>query len=196
MLDAGKAKDKQRDPHIKHVTHFEPRVICKLLNSPDYLGRSYSRSHKDPTKYIKNKQICNLIDEIRYNTGSNGEMYARKHSAKLHYRGIVPANINGGNASALYEFADQLDLGDAGPDQNERLLPPVSKQKEDEYGPGFKELEYRRDNSAKLHYKNYLEPQLNGGNASSSYETADKLDLGGAGPKCGEVLVPHLGHIH
>jgi hypothetical protein len=193
MLDGGKAKDKQRDPNIKHVTHFEPRVICKLLNSPDYLGRAYSRVHKDPTKYIKNKQICDLIDEIRYNTGSKGEMYARKHSAKLHYRGIVPANINGGNASALYEFADQLDLGDAGPDQNERLLPRIIKPEDTN---ALEELEYRRDNSAKLNYKDYLEPRLNGGNASSSYETADKLDLGGAGPKCGEVLVPHLGHIH
>jgi len=194
MLDAGKAKEERKDPNIKHITHFESRVICKLLNSPDYLGRGYSQSHKDPTKYIKNKQICDLIDEIRYNTCPKDDTYARKHSAKLHYKGFVPSYLNGGNASALYEFADQLDLGDAGPDECQRLIACIKKP-EDVYGPGLKELEYRRDNSAKIHSKDVVDYQLNGGNADVEYETADKIDLGGAGPRCGEVLVPHLHHI-
>jgi hypothetical protein len=195
MLDGGRAKEIKSDQNIKHITHFESKIICKLINSPDYLGRAYSCKRKDPEKYIKNKQICRLIDEIRYNTGSKEKDYARKYTAKLHYKGFFNSHLNGGNANSLYEFADQLDLGDAGPDSYERLIPRVPKL-EDEYGPGLKELEYRRENSAKLHYKDYLEPKLNGGNANASYETEDRIDLGGAGPKCGEVLVPHIGHIH
>lgn len=195
MLDGGRAKEDRRDPHIKHTTSFESRTICRLINSPHYIGRGYSVTHKNPEKYIKNKQICNIIDEIRYNTGLNDEMYARKHSAKIQYNGFVPPHLNGGNATSLYEFADQLDLGDAGPDINERLIPRVLYPDQDVNGPALKELEYRRDNSAKLHYKDFLEPQLNGGNATSLYQLDAQLDLGGAGPKCGEVVVPHLDHI-
>ena len=113
MLDAGHAKEK--DPHIKHFTDFECRTICKLISSPHYLGRAYSRKHREPEKYIKNKQICNLIDEIRYKTGSRKLHYARHHAAKLHYKGFIQPLLNGGNASAIYGFAEQLDLGNAGP---------------------------------------------------------------------------------
>ena len=195
MLDGGKAKETKSDPNIKHINHFESKIICRLLNSPHYLGRAYSCKRKDPEKYIKNKQICRLIDEIRYKTGCKEKTYARNHSAKLNYKGIVPSHLNGGTANALYEFADHLDLGDAGPDSYERLIPRPLDLNEDNYGSELKELEYRRENSAKLHYREFTEPQLNGGDASASYESSDKIDLGNAGPRCGEVLVPHLGHI-
>jgi hypothetical protein len=195
MLDAGKAKEYKRDPHIKHITSFESRTICRLINSPHYLGRGYSRKHKEPEKYIKNKQICQLIDELRYKTGTKEGTYARNHSAKLNYNGIIPSSLNGGNAAVLYEFADQLDLGDAGPDINERLIPRITKP-EDTYGPNLKDLEYRRDNSAKLHSREFTEDKLNGGNANALYTQGGQIDLGDAGPICGEVLVPHLGHIN
>lgn len=112
MLDGGKARTDYKDPHIEHVTHFEGRTICKLLNSPHYLGRAYCNS-RDPTKFIKNNQICKLIDEIRYKNGSREINDARMKSAKLHYNGFVQPYINGGGASATYGYGEQLDLGNA-----------------------------------------------------------------------------------
>jgi hypothetical protein len=112
MLDAGHAKEK--DPHIKHIHLFEGKTISKLLRSPHYLGRGYSRKHRDPEKYIKNKQICRLIDDIRYGNGSRKMRYARHHGANLHYKGFVQPVLNGGNADANYGFAEKLDLGNAG----------------------------------------------------------------------------------
>jgi len=115
MLDAGCAKNKESDEHIIHVSHIESRIVCKLINSPDYLGRTYSCVGRDPDKYIKNKQICNLIDEIRYGCPSKKIEYARKHFAKLHYNEFIYKYLNGGNASLKGGFAEILDLGDAGP---------------------------------------------------------------------------------
>jgi hypothetical protein len=114
MLDGGKAKTDYKDPHIKSVPKFEPRSISKLLKSPYYLGRGYCDT-REPEKFIKNRQICNLIDEIRYKNGSREIYNARLHSAKLHYEGFVQPQLNGGGASAIYGFAEQLDLGNAGP---------------------------------------------------------------------------------
>ena len=57
MLDAGSAKHTDYDEHFKQNSHIESRIICRLINSPDYLGRTYSCVGRDPDKYIKNKQI-------------------------------------------------------------------------------------------------------------------------------------------
>jgi len=125
MLDAGSAKHNEYDEHIKHIPHIESRIICRLINSPYYLGRTYSCVRRDPEKYIKNKQICKLIDEIRYGCGSRKIEYARKHSAKLHYSGFIYPYLNGGNASTIYEFAEKLDLGNAGPKADEIFIPHI-----------------------------------------------------------------------
>jgi hypothetical protein len=182
MLDAGRAKKQTRDPHIKHITHFEPTSICKLLNSPDYLGRAYSCKHKNPEKYIKNKQICKLIDDIRYQTGLNGKDCRNKHAAKLHYKGFIHTHLDGGQARTLYKFADKLDLGDAGPECYEGLIPAQSNLQETTC-----ELRY---NSAHLHYKEFNQPNLDGGIARSSYTSANKLNFGDAGAECHEPFVP------
>lgn len=183
MLDAGRAKKERRDPHIKHVTDFEPRAICKLLNSPDYLGRAYSRKHTNPEKYIKNKQICKLIDNIRYGTGSKEKDCSSNHAAKLHYKGFIHKHLNGGNASTLYKCADKLDLGDAGPECYEGLINSEEYKCETE-------LEHTRYNSAHLHYKGFNYSNIDGGNAKSSYSSANKLNLGDAGAECYEPFVP------
>uniref|UniRef100_A0A6C0DKP6 Uncharacterized protein n=1 Tax=viral metagenome TaxID=1070528 RepID=A0A6C0DKP6_9ZZZZ len=113
MLDAGKAKEERLDPHIRHFQAFENRAICKLINSKHYLGRNYTDT-RYPDKYIKNKQICRRIDEIRYKEGLRDNIYARRHAARLNYKGFIPSYLNGGNASSTYGFADKLDLGGAG----------------------------------------------------------------------------------
>jgi hypothetical protein len=112
MLDGGNATIDYKDPHIQHVKHFEKSIICKLLNSPNYLGRAYCDT-RDSDKFIKNRQICKLIDEIRYKNGSKEVNKARMQSAKLHYKGFIQPQLNGGGASATYRFSDQLDLGNA-----------------------------------------------------------------------------------
>lgn len=126
MLDAGYAKPKDCDPHIKHIHCFESRAICKLLNSPHYIGRGCIKI-KDHDKYIKNKQICKLIDELRYKDGEEKLRESRKHSAKLHYKGIVQPYLNGGGASAIYDFGEKLDLGDAGSPEGVIFIPHVEK---------------------------------------------------------------------
>ena len=69
MFDAGRADGLHLDGIIKRTHCFETRIICKLLRSPDYIGRRCSK--KDPIKYKKNKAIIRLIDKIRYrNCGS------------------------------------------------------------------------------------------------------------------------------
>jgi hypothetical protein len=113
MLDAGCAENKEIDEHIKNISHIESKIICKLINSPHYLGRTYSCVRRDPDKYIKNKQICNLIDEIRYGCGYKKIEYARKHFAKLHSEEFIYKRVNGGNASVSGGFAEILDLGNA-----------------------------------------------------------------------------------
>ena len=114
MLDAGSAKHNDYDEHFKQNSHIESRIICRLINSPDYLGRTYSCLRRYPEKYIKNKQICKLIDEIRYGCGFKKIEYAKNHSAKLHFEAFQYSYINGGNASVPGGFAEILDLGDAG----------------------------------------------------------------------------------
>jgi len=64
MFDAGRADGLHIDGIIKRTHCFETRIICKLLRSPDYIGRRCST--KDPVKYKKNKAIIKLIDKIRY----------------------------------------------------------------------------------------------------------------------------------
>lgn len=181
MLDAGRARKERKDPHIKHFTDFESIEICKLLNSPDYIGRSYSRKHTNPEKYIKNKQICKLIDDIRYQTGLKGKDVRSKHAAKLHYKGFIHTNLDGGKARTVYNFADKLDLGDAGPECYEGLIPVQSKLQENTCEPY---------NSAHLHYHEYNQPNLDGGNAKSSYTSANKINLGDAGAECYEPFIP------
>jgi hypothetical protein len=66
MLDAGPAKDNCDDKNIKHFTDFESIIICKLIESPHYIGRGYLCKNDNSEKYKKNKQICKLIDKIRY----------------------------------------------------------------------------------------------------------------------------------
>lgn len=112
MLDGGNASVDYKDPHIQHIKPFENAIICKLLNSPNYLGRAYC-DIRDSGKFIKNRQICKLIDEIRYKNGYREINRARMTSAKLNYKGFVQPQLNGGGASATYGFAEQLDLGNA-----------------------------------------------------------------------------------
>ena len=183
MLDAGRAKREKKDPHIKHFTDFEPISICKLLNSPDYIGRSYSRKHTNPEKYIKNKQICKLIDDIRYQTGLNGKDCRNKHAAKLHYKGFIHTNLDGGKARTIYNFADKLDLGDAGPECYEGLIPDKCNLQENTCEP-------TSFNSAYVHYTEFNQSKMDGGNAKSSYTLANKINLGDAGAECYEPFVP------
>jgi hypothetical protein len=68
MLDTCPARPSMR-PHNKNMDEsFRARMISKLLNSPDYLGRNYNNK-RDSTKYLKNKKICKIIDYLRYYDG-------------------------------------------------------------------------------------------------------------------------------
>lgn len=180
MLDAGRAKKERKDPTIKHYSYFESEEICKLINSPDYLGRGYVGKNKDAEKYIKNKRICKLIDELRYNVVTKEPKSLKKISANLHYAGSIASDLNGGNAKASYRSRDKLNLGDAG---SECYEPSINL--DDDSLSSFSE---ENNNSAKLHYKAFRESQLNGGNARASYGTRDKLDLGDAGAECYEPI--------
>lgn len=111
MLDAGRARECHRD---KSIPEFESSAIRKLLRSPDYIGRYYSYTYKGHEKYVKNKQICDLIDNIRYKKGS--KKYIRD-SAILHYKGYPHTVIDGGTALITYGPFESLDLGNAYPPQ-------------------------------------------------------------------------------
>jgi hypothetical protein len=180
MLDAGRAKKERKDQTIKHYSYFESEEICKLINSPDYLGRGYVGRNKDAEKYIKNKRICKLIDELRYNVVVKEPKSLKKISAKLHYAGSIDSDLNGGNAKTSYGPCDKLNLGGAG---SECYEPSINL--DDDTFSCFSE---ENNNSAKLHYRGFRESQLNGGNAKALYETRHKLDLGDAGPECYEPL--------
>jgi hypothetical protein len=93
MLDAGPAREYDRDVYI---SQFETITIRKLLSSPHYLGRSYLNKCKGTEKYIKNKQICDLIDKLRY-------------------KGQSDTILDGGFASTSQTHIDTLDLGNAYP---------------------------------------------------------------------------------
>jgi hypothetical protein len=130
MLDAGGAKEMypiyKEDCHIKHIDCFEKRIICKLLNSPNYYGRGYS-DFRDPERYKKNLQICRLIDEIRYSDKEELIREAKKRRAKIHYKGFTSSYINGGNASTSYDPRDKLDLGNAGSPSGVIFVPHIAK---------------------------------------------------------------------
>jgi len=188
MLDAGYAKDINRDIHIKHIHPFEGKIISKLINSPDYLGREYLCKDKNSEKYIKNRRICKLIDEIRYNNGLQKIQYAKKHSANINHKGISQSHINGGNASTIYNSKGQLDLGDAGPlikRATDIFVPHIdnrNKQVCNFLDSTLPQKVYSpKDTIANLHYKEFRETQINGGNASTIYNSTGKLDLGDAG---------------
>jgi len=188
MLDAGYAKDINRDIHIKHIHPFEGKIISKLINSPDYLGREYLCKDKNSEKYIKNRRICKLIDEIRYNNGLQKIQYAKKHSANINHKGISQSHINGGNAFTIYNSKGQLDLGDAGPlikRATDIFVPHIdnrNKQVCNFLDSTLPQKVYSpKDTIANLHYKEFRETQINGGNASTIYNSTGKLDLGDAG---------------
>jgi hypothetical protein len=50
MLDAGPSREHGRH---RYIPPFESIAIRKLLRSPDYIGRYYSRKGKNDEKYIK-----------------------------------------------------------------------------------------------------------------------------------------------
>jgi len=112
MLDAGRAIEYNRDVYI---SNFETMAIRKLLSSPDYLGRSYLRTSRNTQKYIKNKEICDLIDKLRYKSESRKLPYIEEKYANLHYKGYDENMIDGGFATTSYRCSDKLDLGDAYP---------------------------------------------------------------------------------
>ena len=103
-----------RPPNKNIDESFRLRMISKLLNSPDYLGRNYNNK-KDSTKYLKNKKICKIIDYLRYYDGkiidSNVNNPNRKTTSILDdyiyldgKNAIIlennpPSNLNGGNAT-------------------------------------------------------------------------------------------------
>ena len=170
MLDAGKA----RDPHIKHIPIFENRAIIRLLKSPHYIGRYYS-DKSDLDKYTKNKQICKLIDEIRYDDGIKKIKRAKKISAKLNNCNFTGGQLNGGGASTKYSNEDKIDLGNS---QNDSCLGPVFIP---HIEPGHNDDDYFYNGKfpANIHY-NFSESQLNGGNARTSYDSGQQIDLGTA----------------
>jgi len=112
MLDAGPAIEYGRDVYI---SEFETITIRKLLSSPHYLGRSYLRTSNHTEKYIKNKEICDLIDNLRYKPESRKLPYIQQDYANLHYKGYHDNIVDGGFASTSYRFLDKLDLGNANP---------------------------------------------------------------------------------
>jgi hypothetical protein len=112
MLDAGPAIEYGRDVYI---SEFETITIRKLLSSPHYLGRSYLRTSNHTEKYIKNKEICDLIDKLRYKPESRKLPFIQQDYANLHYKGYHDNIVDGGFASTSYRFVDKLDLGNANP---------------------------------------------------------------------------------
>ena len=118
MLDAGRAHESHRE---KHSPPLESSIIRKLLKSPHYIGRSYSSKYKGHPKYDKNKEICDLIDKIRYKTGNK----IRYDSANLHYKGYPYTIIDAGTAQISYGTIDGLDLGNAYPPQDINNIPCV-----------------------------------------------------------------------
>jgi hypothetical protein len=97
MLDAGSSKEYNRDIYN---SNFETIRIRELLSSPDYLGRSYKRTPRNTEKYIKNKEICDLIDRLRYKTTP---CIQDEHEHRREYN-----NIDGGCAGASYRFLDKI----------------------------------------------------------------------------------------
>lgn len=122
MLDGGYAREYH---HIeKHIPQFESGIIRKLLQSPHYLGRSYSRKHRNDEKYIKNKRICKLIDLLRYKNGrGNPPRNLDLGYAYQSHMGHPSINIDCGVALMDYGSVGQLDLGNAYPSHEPNCAP-------------------------------------------------------------------------
>ena len=118
---AGGARSSIRPPDMDES--FRIRMISKLLNSPDYLGRNYNNK-KDSTKYLKNKKICKIIDYLRYYDGklidnninnpnrkkygiSDTYVYLDGKDAII-LEDTPPSNLDGGNATT--SNTDIIDL--------------------------------------------------------------------------------------
>jgi hypothetical protein len=121
MLDAGPAREYDR--HV-YNSQFESITIRKLLSSPDYLGRSYLTKCRNTEKYIKNKEICDLIDKLRYKPESRKLPFIQQDYANLHYKGYNENTVDGGFANTTYRFIDKLDLGNAYPPQKTKYQIP------------------------------------------------------------------------
>jgi len=179
MFDAGNARsDTLSESHIKHVHCFESKVICKLIQSKDYIGRGHV-SKLNPTVYIKNKKICDLIDKLRYYDGDKRIIEARTKLAKIHYDKFTSPFLNGGPANAIYAMDQVIDLGNASP-------PSATKDEPCEYIHKDKHIReiisIPHDNTAAiLHYDSYKHCLLDGGGARSVYSIKESIDLGDSG---------------
>ena len=132
MLDAGPAREYDRDVYI---SQFETIRIRKLLSSPDYIGRSYLRKSRNTEKYIKNKEICDLIDKLRYKSESRKLPRIQQDYANLHYKGYNDNIVDGGFANTTYRFSDKLDLGNAHPPRKTHYEVPRQIDLGDAYSP-------------------------------------------------------------
>lgn len=89
------------------IHSFENKMIDLLLRSKDYIGRGHI-STDDPDKVIKNRNICKIIDRIRY--GSDSKEIIMLLREKFKNRKLL---IDGGNASSVYYYFKKIDLGNA-----------------------------------------------------------------------------------
>jgi len=92
---------------VRSEMSIENKIIDRLLRSKYYMGRNFRTS--DPDAYLKNKNICKIIDKLRYE--DHNEILISKIKAILCR---VKIKLDGGNSDSLYKCNELLDLGNAG----------------------------------------------------------------------------------
>jgi hypothetical protein len=167
---------------IKQKRPFEHKIIDKLLRSKYYLGRNIHTSDCDA--YLKNKQLCNLIDKIRY---EDSDELIRKIKKKLRESKI---KIDGGNSDSIYKFYERIDLGNAGCLGAELNIKGCNFRKIDG-GNSFEQctentldLGFASSHTATIEFPKCLDHNINGGYSDSSYCPNSSIDFGGAVEQC------------
>ena len=121
---------------------------------------------------------CNVAPPHIYTDCSEKSQVPRGHFANLHYKEFKQTQLNGGNASTIYNSKGQLDLGNAGyiADRDCNIDPRHIDTDCSE------KSQVPRGHFANLHYKEFKQTQINGGNAYTTYSLADEMDLGDSRP--------------
>jgi len=154
---------------------FENKIIDTLLRSKYYMGRNFHTTDSDA--YFKNKEICKIIDKLRYE--DHNEILISKIKAILRRLKI---KLDGGESDSIYKCNEHLDLGNAGSSSAELNYRGYCHKKingGNAFNCNSETLDLGLASSDKAYIKiENIGRKVNGGHAESKY--CRQIDLGDA----------------